>query len=251
MWMYVLYMGFGMALDPVRLGVVLFLTSRKRPMLNLFAFWLGGIAGAIALAAVVLLLMRDFAAGIIQGLASVVEHVRANVFILTGGRLSITFGVVVLMIVITIKIRERARAAQPVAVGGGGGTDLATQARGPKILAWLAARTQAMLQSDNVWPVFVAGATSSIPPIEGAAVLAVIMASRADVGTQFSAFVVYTLALLVILEIPLVCYLVRPDNTLGIMLRVQSWVQAHLRQIIQSLMVIGGITAIVQGMASL
>ncbi|MGO8963016.1 MAG: GAP family protein, partial [Mycobacterium sp.] len=56
MWIYVLYMGFALALDPFRLGFALVLTSRRRPMLNLFAFWLGGMAAGLGLAMFGLLL---------------------------------------------------------------------------------------------------------------------------------------------------------------------------------------------------
>jgi hypothetical protein len=124
--------------------------------------------------------------------------------------------------------------------------------RGPAaVFAWLAARTHDMLKSDYIWPVFVAGAASTIPPIEGLAVLTVIMASRADLGTQFSAFMVFVLLMLSVIEIPLVSYLVRPDKTLEVMAYIQNWVQAHLRLIMHSLVTVGGVSAVVQGVASL
>ena len=108
-----------------------------------------------------------------------------------------------------------------------------------------------MLKSDMIWPVFVAGAASAIPPVDGVAMLAVIMASRADLGTQFSAFLVFILIMLAIVEIPLVSYLVWPEKTVGLVQQVQNWIQAHLRQIMQALLGMGGVTALVQGVASL
>jgi hypothetical protein len=77
------------------------------------------------------------------------------------------------------------------------------------------------------------------------------MASRADLGTQFSAFVAFILLMLLIVEIPLVGYIVRPEKTAELVQQVQSWVQAHLRQILHTLLAMGGITAVVQGVASL
>ena len=35
------------AMDPVRIGITALLLSRPRPMLNLFVFWLGGMAAGI------------------------------------------------------------------------------------------------------------------------------------------------------------------------------------------------------------
>ncbi len=252
MWIYVLYMGFALALDPFRLGFALVLTSRRRPMLNLFAFWLGGMAAGLGLAMFGLLLLRDFTQGALKNAMSVIDHVRSSVVIFTGGRLQITFGVLLLLALVIIKARERARVEKRVAVGSGGLSEVVQQppASGG-LLAWFAARTEDMLKSDMIWPVFVAGAASAIPPVDGVAMLAVIMASRADLGTQFSAFVVFILIMLAIVEIPLISYLVWPEKTIGLVQQVQNWIQAHLRQIMQALLGMGGVTALVQGVASL
>ena len=255
MWIYVLYMGFGMAFDPFRLGFVLVLTSRRRPMLNLFAFWLGGVAAGFGLALVVLILMRDFSRVAIDAVMSVIDDVRSTVVIFTGSRLQITIGALLLLTVAIMKARERARAATPVPVavgGGGGGSELPLKPTGPAAMfAWFAARTHDMLNTPYIWPVFIAGAASAIPPVEGLMVLTVIMASRADLGTQFSAFAVFTLLLLSIIEIPLVSYLVRPEKTLAVVERVQSWIHAHFRLIMQALLTIAGVSAVVQGIANL
>ncbi len=56
----VLVLSLLVALDPVRIGITALLISRPRPMLNLFAFWLGGMAAGIATALIVLLFLRDF-----------------------------------------------------------------------------------------------------------------------------------------------------------------------------------------------
>jgi Sap, sulfolipid-1-addressing protein len=253
MWIYVLYMGFALALDPFRLGFALVLTSRRRPMLNLFAFWLGGMAAGIGLAMLALLLLRDFTEVAVRNAISIFDHVRSSVVIFTGGRLQITLGVVVLLALVVVKARERARVEkQAVLVGSGGLSQVVNQARGPgAVLAWFADRTHDMLKSDMIWPVFVAGAASTIPPIDGVAMLAVIMASRADLGTQFSAFVVFTLLMLAIVEIPLISYLLWPQKTLGLVQQVQDWIQGHLRQIMHTLLSMAGITFLIQGVASL
>ena len=108
-----------------------------------------------------------------------------------------------------------------------------------------------MLKSDLIWPVFVAGAASAIPPIDGVAMLAVIMASRADLGTQFTAFIVFTVLMLSIIELPLVSYLLWPQKTVALVQHVQTWLHAHLRRIMEVLLGMAGITALIQGFASL
>ena len=62
----VLVLSLLVALDPVRIGITALLISRPRPMLNLFAFWLGGMAAGIAAALVVLLFLRDFAISLMR-----------------------------------------------------------------------------------------------------------------------------------------------------------------------------------------
>ena len=42
MWTYVLIVGAGMLMDPVRIGIAAILMSRRRTIVNLLAFWLGG-----------------------------------------------------------------------------------------------------------------------------------------------------------------------------------------------------------------
>jgi Sap, sulfolipid-1-addressing protein len=251
-WIYVLYMGFALALDPFRLGFALVLTSRRRPMANLFAFWLGGMTAGIGLAVCALLLLRDFTQGAVRSAMSVFDHVRSSVSIFAGGRLQITLGVLVLLGVIILRIRARARVEDRVAVGSGGLSEVVDPPRTPgSILTWFADRTHDMLKSELIWPVFVAGAASTIPPIDGVAMLAVIMASRADLGTQFSAFIVFILLMLAIVEIPLVSYLVWPGRTAVLVQQVQNWIQGHLRQIMQTLLTMAGFTFLIQGVASL
>ena len=106
MWIYVLYMGFALALDPFRLGFALVLTSRRRPMLNLFVFWLGGVAAGVGMALVGLLVLRDVTQTVVKNVMSVIDRVRSSVVILSGGGLQITFGVLLLLALAVIKIRN-------------------------------------------------------------------------------------------------------------------------------------------------
>jgi hypothetical protein len=49
MWVTVLVLGLMAATDPVRIGIAALLISRPRPLRNLLAFWLGGMATGIPL----------------------------------------------------------------------------------------------------------------------------------------------------------------------------------------------------------
>ncbi len=57
-------------IDPARLGLAVVMLSRRRPMLNLFAFWVGGMRRGCRIALAVLVFMRDVALAAIQGVVS-------------------------------------------------------------------------------------------------------------------------------------------------------------------------------------
>jgi hypothetical protein len=246
MWATVLCLGLAMVPDPVRLGIVVLLMSRRRAVINLLAFWLGGMLAGVSVAVVVLILLRDTALVVIQNVVSTVEKVRSTVPIFTGGRLQITLGVLALLYLVVLRARERSRARIP-----GGASALAVQPRTPTAFSRLAVRAQDMLECDFVWPAFVAGLVSSVPPGGGLVVLPVIMASGAASGTQFSAFVVFTALVLAVIEIPLVAYLVMPKNTQAVMLLLHDWIRAHRRRVLETILAVTAVMLVAKGMGIL
>lgn len=254
MWTCVLIIGLGMAIDPVRLGFVVVLMSRRKPMRNLLAFWLGGIVAGVSVGVAVLVLMRDAALVAIRNAASAIAEVRSAVVIFSGPRLQITFGVLALLLlaVMTARARAAARApAMPATVGGGGTATLVQEPPSRNPFMRLGARTQEMLNCDQVWPAFAIGLASTFPPYEGVVLLAVIMASGAALGTQFGAFILFILLVLALIEIPLVGYLAKPEKTEAVMLRFQNWMRTYRRQITQVMVGGTGVLLLTQGIAAL
>lgn len=177
MWTMVLLLGLGMAIDPARLGLAVVMLSRRRPMLNLFAFWVGGMVAGVGIALAVLVFMRDVALAAIQGVVSAANEFREAVGILAGGRLHIVIGVIMLLLAARMVARARAQVGVPVGpvgVADGGMSALALAQRPPGLVARLEVRTQQMLQGDVVWPAFVVGVASSAPPFESVVALTVI-----------------------------------------------------------------------------
>lgn len=82
-------------------------------------------------------------------------------------------------------------------------------------------------------------------------VLTVIMASRSHPGMQLGAFLVFILLALVFIEIPLVGYLVAPQQTQTMMMRMNTWIQSHRRHIVQTLLGLSGVVMLIQGIGSL
>jgi hypothetical protein len=253
MWNAVVYIGLVMATDPIRLGLALVLVTRRRPVVNLFAFWLGGVISGLAVAMVALVLARDVALPAIRLAVNAFTELRSSIIILSGGGLHITLGVIALVAVLVLSARQRARERTPVGVGIGDAPGSVTMAPPPQgLIARMGARAHRMLVCDGfVWPAFIVGLTSSAPPIETVTALTIIMASGATIGMQFSAFLVFILLVLTVIEIPLVGYLAMPQKTEALMDQVQRWVQAYGRKFTHYMIGAMGVVGVVQGVASL
>jgi Sap, sulfolipid-1-addressing protein len=234
-WTYVMCLGFGVLVDPARIGIAAILTSRRQALRTLVAFWLGGIIAGIAFGIAVLVLLRDIALVAIQTANATLNDIKSAVVIFEGGRFQITVGLIALFSLATMLARDRARVTAPVlvAVGGGQTLDVGVQPRKQTIVTRLAARTQSMVECGSVWPAFVAGIGAAVPPIEGPMALTVIMASNTTIGTQFSAFMLYMLLVLIFVEVPLVSCLVAPQKTQTVTLYMNNWLRTHRRQVIE------------------
>lgn len=253
MWTYVVCLGIGVLIDPARIGIAAILTSRRQAVRTLVAFWLGGILAGVAVGIAVLVLLRDVALGAIQTANSTMNDVRNAVVVLAGGRLHVALGLIALFFLATMVARDRARIGAPVLVTAGGGEmlDVATPPGKQTVFTRLAARTQSMVECGFTWPAFVAGLGAAVPPIEGPMALTVIMASGTPTSTQFSAFIVYMLLVLVFVEVPLVAYFVAPKKTQTVMLYMNTWLRANRRRVIEFTLALTAAIFLIKGFGSL
>jgi len=241
--------GIGAFMDPTRLGLAAILMSRRQAVRNLLAFWLGGMLAGITVGIAVLVLFRDIALVVIQDAVASMNEVRSAVGF-SGGRLQIAFGMLALLGVAVLVARQHARVGTPVPVGGGDALGPAPQTS-KSLFARLGQRTQSMVESGGHWPAFIVGLGSTVPPIEGPVALTLIMASKSELGTQFSAFVVFTLMMLLFVEIPILSYLAAPQRTKAAMEFLNGWIDAHRQQIIQATLAVAGVAFMVQGVGRL
>ncbi len=245
-----LMVGVGVFMDPTRLGLAAILMSRRQAVRSLLAFWLGGMLAGISVGIVVLVLFHDVALVAIQNMVASMNEVRSAVGF-SGGRLQIAFGMLALVGLAVLVARQRARAEAPIAVGSGGVPGLAPQPSKSSFAARMGQLTVRMVESGGHWPAFIVGLGSTVPPIEGPVALTVIMASKNELGTQFSAFVVFTLMMLLFVEIPLLSYWAAPQRTEAAMLRLNTWIHGHRPQIVQATLALAGVVFVVQGVGRL
>ena len=252
MWATVLLLALLTATEPVRLGVAIFLMSRPRPMLNLLAFWLGGMTTGIGVALIVLVLLRDFASTVVQDMASMAASMIASSAV---QHIQFAAGVLALLIAALIaagfSVRQRVRVPMP---GGEPSAPLLLSA--PTAISRLRVRAHNALEAGFPWLAFVVGLSSAAPPpVEYLAALTAIRHSGTATVTQLSAAVVYIIVMLAILEIPLASYVAKPAKTEAVMFRLcdwlrhlRGWQRAHSRRILAVIVAVAGIVLVANGM---
>jgi hypothetical protein len=241
MWGTVLVLALVAATDPVRLGIAVLLISRPRPMLNLLAFWFGGMAMGIAAALGVLILLRDSAPMFMQNVASTAASS-------TIGQIRIAMGVLALLTAVLVAVgfsaRQRARAPMP----SGDPSALALQPSTQTAFSRLSARAQDTLDSGSLGVAFLAGIGMATPPALYLAALVAILASGAAISTQVSAAVMFTVVAFAVVEIPLVSQLAAPTKTHAVMLQLHDWVRARRRRILATIIAFVGVYLVTTGM---
>jgi hypothetical protein len=234
MWGTVLALALVAGVDPGRIGVALLLFSRRRPVLHLFALWLGGLAVGVALALGALVGLHDVVLG-------VMDRVEVATSSSTAGRIQVAMGVLALVIAGATAVGVSVR--RPVAVPAGAPLDQAE----PTVFSRVSTRARHALQSGPPWITFLVG-VGLTTDFRYLAALTVILASGAALGTQVSAAAAYTLVGLAFAEVPLICHLAAPARTGAMMSRVHHWVHARRRAVLGVVVAALGVFLMTTGM---
>lgn len=230
------------ACEPARLGIAVFLVSGPRPLVNLRAFWLGGMVMATLSALIWLVFLRGIGLTVLHRATSLadsptVKHIQLVVGVL---------GLLVAALMLRSLMRQRAR----VPIPDGGSSDLGQNPSTPTIFSKLSSRSRA-LEGGLPWLTFVIGLWLSLPPVEYAAALGVILASESAAATQIFAVVMFAIVSFVIFEIPLVSYLVTPAKSEESMLRLHTWMQARRQPILVIIIGAVGVLLLANGIGSI
>jgi hypothetical protein len=210
------------AIDPVRIGITALLISRPRPILNLLAFWLGGMAAGIGAALGVVLFLREFTLSVMRALDSASGGLVA-VYI------QVALGVLAVSVAVLLMGRYRARQRASVPVAAGGASVLLTEPSTPTTLGRLSIRGR--LESGSWVAAFVAGVALATPPVEYMAAIVAIMGSEPSTPAQVGSAIMFTVVAFTVVEVPLVTYLTAPAQTLAVVRRMNEWL-AERRQAI-------------------
>jgi hypothetical protein len=261
-WSSVAVLALPIALDPVRLGVNLLLVSRPRPAQSLLVYWVGCISASFVLLVVPLLVLHftPMFSSFVHDMANPATTASSTV-----RHVETFLGVLVLAVAALMPVRfvkhQRARvpdgdarmstlgadadASTPVSRLLKRGQD--APAEGGSAIHRLLGRANNAWEAGALWVALVIGFWAGPNPSLVMFSLTTILASRAAIGTQIGAAVVFIVVSLAVVEIVLICNLVAPTKTQAGLRRLHDWVRGYRQQILVAILTLVGIAFVGQG----
>lgn len=246
-------------LNPVRLGLILLVISRPRPVQNLLAFWVGALSVGVLNLVVPLTLLH--ATPMLRSLA---ENLGKRS---TAGHMQIGMGVLALSIAAVMIVRFSARQRAHLSTPSGNASTLVQDSITPIALSRLLGRTQdapteggslirrlfgrahTAWENGSLWVALVIGIGMGPAGEEILILLAIIVASGAATSTQVSAAIVFVVGMLAIVEIMLISCLATPAKTQAALRLLHDWARTHRRKILVAMFAVGGASLVANGMA--
>jgi hypothetical protein len=263
-WSPALVLALALALDPLRLGLILLMITSPRPSQSLLAYWVGAMTVSVPYMLVPLLVLH-----VIPTFRSFAQHISAATFTSpTVRHTQLGIGVLALLIAALMAIRFRARQRTYLPTPGSTGSTLVADSNTSTAVSWLGRpqdattadghairrlRTRALnaWEKGSPWPAFMFGAASGPPPVTALLVLTTIMASGAAIGTQVSLAIVWVVGMFAVVEIILVSQLVTPAKTQAVLQLLHDWILAHRRQALIAMFAVIGVMMMAYGMGAI
>jgi hypothetical protein len=266
-WSPALVLALALALDPLRLGLILLMISRSRPAQSLLAYWVGAMTVSVPYMLVPLLVLH-----VIPTFRSFAQHLSAATFTSpTVRHTQIGIGVLTLLIAALMAIRFRARQRAYVPTSGSTTSTLVADSNTSNTstsVSWLGraqdattedghairrlrARALNAWENGSPWPAFMFGVASGPPPVTALLVLTTIMASGAAIGTQVSLALAWVVGMFAVVEIILISQLVTPAKTRAVLQLLHDWTLAHRRQVLIAMFAVIGVMMMVYGMGAI
>jgi hypothetical protein len=273
-WSPVLVLALMLALDPVRLGLLILLITRPRPVQSLMVYWVGAMTVSVPYMLVPLILLH-----VTPGFRSVAQHLASQAIFGSPTVRHIQFGIGVVALLIAALMAVRLRAGQhaylatpadtasalvaesntPIAISQplDRAPDAPTEGASPirrlgarTFDAWrrLLYRVGGAWETESPRAAFIAGLISGPPPLTVLLVLTTIMASGAAIGTQVSIALAWVVGMFAIIEIILVSYLASPTKTATGLRLLHDWFLAHRRHVWVAMIAVAGVALLAYGM---
>ncbi|MGV0812475.1 GAP family protein [Mycolicibacterium boenickei] len=270
MWGSLVVLALLTTINPVRLGIILLVLSRPRPVQNLLAYWAGAVLIGLASLLIPLIVLHSTPAS--SEFAKKFAHPTADPMT---QRITIGLGLALLAIAAYMVARNVLR--KPVAAGshrgpagdGGGATStLVDDSGAPPAITRLLYSTPADSDADpksrrligrireawqngSPWIPFVIGIIV-VPPLDGILfALAIVVASGASFEVQLVALIVFVFGVLLVEEFILVSNLVAPARTQAALRKLHEWASAHRQAFAAAICAVVGASLVLRGMGGL
>jgi hypothetical protein len=265
MWSSVLVLALLGALNPVRVGLILLVISRPRPVQNLLAYWIGCLIESVYALLVPLMVLH------FTPTFSSFAHDLANpatVASSTARHIQIGMGVLALSIAALMTVRISARQRAHLPTPGANTSTLVLDSNTPTAISRLLGRAQDAptegrsairrllgrahnaWENGSLWVSVVIGLLSGLQADGVLYVLLIIVPSGAAIGTQVSAAIAFVVGMLAVAEIMLVSYLATPAKTQAVVQLLHDWARAHRRKILVAMFAVVGVALVANGMGS-
>jgi len=214
MWITLLVMAVAIGLEPFRIGMAVVMLNRPRPLLQLLVFLCGGFVMGTTVGVIVLFVLR-------QRLVDSTHFTLPKVQLVIGG--------LALLAALYLTVRPARSEGHP---------------------NWMTTLGGWVTRSGSPWVSAVAGLAIALPSVDFLAVLAVILASGAGAGTQVAALMLFQVVAFMLVEIPLVAYVVAPRQTVAAMTRLNAWVRSRRRREVAATLGVVGAVLVTVGLVS-
>ncbi|CQD23686.1 integral membrane protein [Mycolicibacterium conceptionense] len=260
-------------INPVRLGLILLVLSRPRPMKNLLAYWTGALAVGMATLLIPLIILHTAPSS-----ASFADKFADPTSSPAAQRSTIGTGAALLLIAVAIGVHAmvRSRATEHSAVrattGPDGDTKTSTMlmdssvplalrrflhpdseddAENKSKVRRLAAKARSAWRDGSPWISFFIGVWF-LPPLDGVFfALGIVIASGASTGVQVLALVAFVIGVLTVEETILVSNLFAPQRTQAVLRTVHDWAHVHRRKFVAAILIVVGLSLVARGLGGL
>ncbi len=266
MWGSLVALALLLTINPLRVGIILLVLSRPRPMQNLLAYWVGTLLSGLFYLVIPLAVLHatPTSAAFIELVRSDRDPVVQHSIIALG---SVLLLVAAMMAVRSVTRSPTNRVGSHQTVPSGTATATLDSASIPLIsrltsptsgdgvsektpLQRLFGRAREAWRGGSTWIAFALGLM--VMPADGVLLaLAVIVASGAAIGTQLGAAVGFVLVVLAFEEVILISNVFAPTHTQTALRYLHHWATTHHRKFMAAILVLVGASLIVQGVGGL
>ena len=261
-WSSVLGLALLLAVNPVRLGVILLMLSRPRPVQNLLAYWVGNLIAGVPYVLVPLMVLHLTPMSTLFRQGSAARGTVANS---TVGHIQIGVGVLALSIAALMTVRSLTRPRQrahlptpgttstlvldsntPTAISRPPGRAQNAATEGASAIRRLLASAHNAWENGSLWVALVWGLCSV--PVDSLFIVAIIVASGAGIATQVGAAIAFVVGWLASVEIVLISHLATPAKTQAVLGLLHDWSRAHRRNLVVAIFAVVGVSGLARGM---